>query len=72
MEPAKRLTAVQLLDAALETEAGGPPGSEALRQQVLARLLARWLLARSDAPEIDVLRVCSQARTLITKPERFL
>ena len=56
------LTSVELLDAAVWREIGTQdPQPPAAFIEALARLLGRWLLVRSDAPEMDLLTVLCSA-----------
>jgi len=68
-----RPTSIQILDAALWTEFGGersPEPEEAFH--ALASLLSRWLLARSEYPELDSLRLLGKIRANVANPENFL
>ena len=65
------LTSVELLDAAIWREIG----SEAAQQpaaaflDALSRLVGRWLLMRSDAPEMDAVTMLCKARGYIARAE---
>src|ERR1700744_5980000 len=63
-------TSVELLDAAVWREIGSegaqPP---AAFLEALARLLCRWLLIRSDTPQMDALRVLCEVRGYITRQD---
>ena len=62
------LTSVELLDAAVWREIGSEeaqPASAFL--EALSRLIGRWLLVRSDAPEMDAVTVLCKARTHIAR-----
>jgi hypothetical protein len=64
------LTSVELLDAAVWREIGSEeaqPASAFL--DALSRLVGRWLLARSDAPEMDAVTVLCKARGYIARQE---
>jgi len=62
------LTSVELLDAAVWREIGTEdPQPTAAFIEALARLLGRWLLVRSDAPEMDLLTVMCRARACIER-----
>ena len=67
---ARPLTSVELLDAAVWREIGSeeaqPP---AVFLDALSRLVARWLLVRSEAPEMDVLTVLCKARGYIERQD---
>jgi hypothetical protein len=52
------LTSVELLDAAVWREIGTEdPQPASAFIEALARLLGRWLLVRSDTPEMDAITV---------------
>src|SRR4029077_8247166 len=58
------MTSVELLDAAVWREIGSEeaqPASAFL--DALSRLVGRWLLVRSDAPEMDAVTVLCKARS---------
>jgi hypothetical protein len=60
-------SSIQLLDAAVEQERetlGRPEPAVAL-----ASLLARWLLVRSDDPDIDVVGLFAQAHANVAKSD---
>ena len=64
------LTSVELLDAAVWREIGSEeaqPASAFL--DALSRLVGRWLLVRSDAPEMDAVTVLCKARGYIARQE---
>ena len=64
------LTSVELLDAAVWREIGSEeaqPASAFL--EALSRLVGRWLLVRSDAPEMDAVTVLCKARDYIARQE---
>jgi hypothetical protein len=67
---ARRLTSVQLLDAAIWQEIGSeePQPSPAF-VEALSALVGRWLLVRSNAPEMDLMTVMCRARGYIERPE---
>lgn len=62
------LTSVELLDAAVWREIGSeeaqPPTAFL---DALSRLVGRWLLVRSDAPEMDAVTVLCKARGYIAR-----
>ena len=52
------LTSVELLDAAIWREIGSEEAQPASAfVEALSRLVGRWLLVRSDAPEMDAVTV---------------
>ena len=62
------LNSVELLDAAVWREIGSEeaqPASAFL--EALSRLVGRWLLVRSDTPEMDAVTVLCKARTHIVR-----
>jgi len=62
------LTSVELLDAAVWREIGSEdPQPAAAFIEALARLLGRWLLVRSDTPEMDAVTLICQARGYIER-----
>jgi hypothetical protein len=63
-----RLTSVQLLDAAIWREIGSeePQAAQAF-VDALARLVGRWLLIRSAAPEMDAVTILCRARGYIER-----
>jgi hypothetical protein len=64
------LTSVELLDAAVWREIGSEEAQPAPAfLEALSRLVGRWLLVRSDAPEMDVVTVLCQARGYIERQE---
>ena len=67
------LTAVQLLDAAIWREIGSdePQAHEAFIE-ALCRLLARWMLSRSQAPEMETLITLCKTRSFVVNPEKIL
>jgi hypothetical protein len=67
---ARPLTSVELLDEAVWCEIGSEeaqPASAFL--DALSRLVGRWLLVRSDAPEMDALTVLCKARSYIARQD---
>ena len=65
---ARPLTSVELLDAAVWREIGSEEAqSAAAFLEALSRLVGRWLLVRSDAPEMDALTVLCKARAHIAR-----
>jgi hypothetical protein len=64
------LTSVELLDAAVWREIGSEEAQPAPAfLEALSRLVGRWLLVRSDAPEMDVVTVLCKARGYIERRE---
>jgi hypothetical protein len=68
-----QLTSVQLIEAALWRELGSnePQSADVLRQ-ALADAVSRWLLVRSESPDIDALKFACQVKANIAQPERLL
>jgi hypothetical protein len=67
-EDALPLTSIELLDAAVWREIGSEEAQPATAfLEALSRLLGRWLLVRSYAPEMDVVTVLSKARGYIAR-----
>ena len=62
------LTSVQLLDAAIWCEIGSeePQPADAF-VDALSRLVGRWLLVRSKAPEMDAVTILCRARGYIER-----
>ena len=68
-----KLTSIQLLDMAIETELATAKEAEAEAYfRALGTLLSRWLLARSDYPEMEAIRLFAKVRAYVAQPERFL
>ena len=68
-----QLTSIQILDAAIWTELGKQEDAEAEAfYNALGTLLSRWLIARSDYPEMEAIRLFAKVRAYVAKPERFL
>jgi len=62
------LTSVELLDAAVWREIGSEDAQLASAfLDALSRLVGRWLLVRSDAPEMDAVTVLCKARGYIAR-----
>ena len=69
-EEARRLTSVELLDAAIWREINSDdPQPPAAFLQALSCLLGRWLLIRSRNPAMDAVTVLCQARAYIVRYE---
>jgi hypothetical protein len=68
-----QLTSVQLIEAALWRELGSnePQSADVLRQ-ALAAAVSRWLLVRSESPDIDALKFVCRVKANIDQPERLL
>ena len=63
-----RLTSVQLLDAAIWREIGSEePQSTSAFVEALGALVGRWLLIRSNAPEMDAMTLVCRARGYIAR-----
>ena len=66
-----RLTSVQLLDAAIWREIGTEePQTAAAFLEALSSLPGRWLLVRSNAPEMDVVTVLCKARSYVERAQQ--
>ena len=67
-EEAKPLTALELLDAALRREiAFEDRQSTAAFLEALSTLVGRWLLIRSEAPEMDAVIILCKTRGYISR-----
>ena len=67
---ARPLTSVELLDAAVWREIGSEEAQpQAAFLDALSHLVGRWLIVRSDAPEMDVVTVLCKARGYIARQE---
>jgi len=65
---ARPLTSVELLDAAVWREiASEEPQPRAAFVEALSALIGRWLLVRSDAPEMDLMTVMCRVRGYIER-----
>lgn len=68
-----QLTSIQILDTAIWTELGKKEDAEAEAfYNALGTLLSRWLIARSDYPEMEAIKLFAKVRAYVAKPERFL
>jgi hypothetical protein len=68
LEEAKPLTPLQLLDAALWREiASEETQAPAAFLEALSALVGRWLLVRSEAPEMDAVTVLCKVRGYISR-----
>jgi hypothetical protein len=66
-------TSIQMLDAAIWQELGGEKAHDAEAiYHTLGTLLSRWLLARSDYPEMEAIKLFAKVRAYVAQPERFL
>ena len=66
-------TSIQMLDAAIWQELGGEKANDAkVVYHTLGTLLSRWLLARSDYPEMEAVKLFAKVRAYVAQPERFL
>ena len=64
----RRLTSVELLDAAVWREIGSEePQPAGAFLEALSALVGRWLLIRSDTPEMDAVTVMCRARGYIER-----
>jgi hypothetical protein len=66
-------TSIQILDAAIwkELDVEEVTESDAF-YHALGTLLARWLLARSEYPEMEAIKLFAKVRSYVAQPERFL
>ena len=65
---ARPLTSVELLDAAVWREIDSAEAQpQAAFLEALSRLVGRWLMVRSDAPEMDAVTVLCKARGYIAR-----
>ena len=65
---ARPLTSVELLDVAVWREIGSEePQPRAVFVDALAAIVGRWLLVRSDAPDMDLMTVMCRARGYIER-----
>ena len=69
----RSLTSLQLLDAAIWREIGSEEtqAPEAFNE-ALARLLARWMLARAESPAMETVATLCKTRAYVLHPERFI
>ena len=62
------LTSVELLDAAVWREIGSEePQPRSAFVEALSALVGRWLLVRSDAPQMDLVTLMCRARGYIER-----
>jgi adenylate cyclase len=65
-EQRRALTSVELLDAAVWREIGSEePQPPTAFVEALASLVGRWLLVRSDTPDMDLLALMCRAHAYI-------
>jgi adenylate cyclase len=65
---ARPLTSIELLDAAVWREIGSEePQPQAAFLEALSVIVGRWLLVRSNAPEIDLITVMCRSRAYIER-----
>ena len=65
---ARPLTSVELVDAAVWREIGSEePQPQAAFLEALSVIVGRWLLARSNAPEMDLMTVVCRSRAYIER-----
>ena len=65
---ARSLTSVELLDAAVWREIGTEdPQPPAAFIEALSRLVGRWLLVRSETPDMDAITLICKARGYIER-----
>jgi hypothetical protein len=58
-------TSIQMLDAAIWQELGGEKANDAeVVYHTLGTLLSRWLLARSDYPEMEAVKLFAKFRRM--------
>ena len=63
---ARPLTSIELLDAAVWREIGSEePQPQAAFLEALSAIVGRWLLVRSNAPEIDLVTVMCRSHAYI-------
>ena len=66
-------TSIQMLDTAIWKELGVEEVAESeVFYHALATLLSRWLLARSEYPEMEAIKLFAKVRAYVAQPERFL
>jgi hypothetical protein len=66
-------TSIQMLDAAIWKELGAEEVSKSEAfYDGLGTLLSRWLLARSQYPEMEAIKLLAKVRAYVAQPERFL
>jgi hypothetical protein len=66
-------TSIQMLDIAIWKELGAEEVAESEAfYHALATLLSRWLLTRSEYPEMEAIKLFAKVRAYVAQPERFL
>jgi hypothetical protein len=66
-------TSIQIFDAAICKELDVQILSEPeAAYGALGTLLSRWLLARSEYPELEAIRLFAKVKAYLAQPERFL
>jgi hypothetical protein len=66
-------TSIQILDAAIWKELGAEEVSKSEDfYDALGTLLSRWLLTRSEYPEMEAIKLFAKVRAYVAQPERFL
>ena len=71
-DEARPVTSVELLDAAVWREIGSDqPQPPAAFVSALSTLVGRWLLVRSENPDIDLLTMMCRARGYVERRCRF-
>ena len=65
-------TSIQMLDAAIWQELGEKANDAEAVYHTLGTLLSRWLLARSQYPEMEAIKLFAKVRAYVAPPERFL
>ncbi len=66
-------TSIQMIDTAIWQELGGERANDAEAvYHALGTLLSRWLLASSDYPEMEAIKLFAKVRAYVAQPERFL
>ena len=66
-------TSIQMLDTAIWKELGVEEVAESEAfYHALATLLSRWLLARSEYPEMEAIKLFAKVRAYVAQPERLL
>jgi hypothetical protein len=66
-------TSIKMLDTAIWKELGAKEVAESEAfYHALGTLLSRWLLARSEYPEMEAIKLFAKVRAYVANPERFL
>ena len=61
-----------MLDTAIWKELGVEEVAESEAFYHALTLLSRWLLARSEYPEMEAIKLFAKVRAYVAQPERFL